>query len=127
MLKNNLFYLSLHITLDRVLVASWSRILMLFHILLCSIRLSIKSSEYFAHFTSNGDLLIRLLMNSNKIICDTNHPCDTPCPRTIFFPFLLSTTTLARRLCRYDLNVFPAMLYFFNFRSVIRLQPDYTS
>ena len=59
-------------------------------------------------------------MNNKKCVGDMTPPCGTPCLRSILLPFVLSMTTLARRLCRYDLinrNIFPAMLYIFSFRS----------
>ena len=67
-----------------------------------------------------GNLLMRSLMNTKKSVGDMTPPCGTPCLRSIFLLFVLSMTTLARRLCRYDLfhrNIFPAMLHFFSFRS----------
>ena len=80
-----------------------------------------KSSAYIAHFTGDGNLLMRSLMNTKKIVGDMTPPCGTPCLRSnTFLLFVLSTTTLARRLCTYDLihrNIFPAMLHFLNFRS----------
>ena len=59
-------------------------------------------------------------MNIKKSVGDMTPPCGTPCLRSIFLLFVLSMTTLAHRLCRYDLihrNIFPAMLYFYRFRS----------
>ena len=56
----------------------------------------------------------------NRIQPNMTPPCGTPCLRSMFLLFVLSMTTLARRLCRYDLihrNIFPAILHFFSFRS----------
>ena len=93
-----------------MLVASWSRTLAV--VAYSSVLHRTKSSAYIAHFTGDGNLLIRSLMNTKKSV-------GTPCLRSIFLLFVLSMTTLARRLCRYDLiqqNIFPAMLHFFSFR-----------
>ena len=84
-----------------------------------------KSFAYIAHFTRDGNFLIWSLMNTKKSVDDMTPPCGTPCLRSIFLLFVLSMTTLARRLCRYDLihrNIFPAMLHFFSFRSRPSLQ-----
>ena len=104
--------------LDRLLVASWSRILAdvaYFYVLHMS-----KSSAYIAHFTGDINFLIRSLMNTKKSVGDMTPPCGTPCLRSVFLLFVLSTTTLDRQLCRYYLihrTIFPAMLHFFSFRS----------
>ena len=100
--------------LDKMLVASWSRTLAV--VAYSSVLHSTKSSAYIAHFTGDGNFLIRSLMNTKKGVCDMPHPCL----RSIFLFFVLSMTTLARRLCRYDLIqriIFPSMLHFFSFRS----------
>ena len=101
-----------------MLIASWSRTLAV--VAYSSVLHRTKSSAYIAHFTGDGNLLIRSLMNTKKCVGDMTPPCGTPCLRSIFLLFVLSMTTLARRLCRYDLiqrNIFPAMLHFFSFRS----------
>ena len=75
-----------------------------------------KSSANIAHFTGDGHFLVRLLMNTRKSVGDMTPPCGTPCLRSIFLLFVLSMTTLARRLYRYDLiyrNIFQEMLHFF--------------
>ena len=104
--------------LDNMLVASWSRTLAV--VAYSSVLHRTKLSAYIVHFTGDGNFLIRSLMNTKKSVGDMTPPCGTPCLRTIFLLFVLSMTTLARRLYRYDLiqqNIFPAMLYFFSFRS----------
>ena len=104
--------------LDNMLVASWSRTLAV--VAYSSVLHRTKSSAYIAHFTGDGNFLIRSLMNTKKSVGDMAPPCGTPCLRSIFLLFVLSMTTLARRLCRCDLiqpNIFPAMLHFFSFRS----------
>ena len=101
--------------LDKMLIASWSRIMAL--VLYSSV---LQSSAYIAHFTGDENFLIRSLMNTKKSVGDMTPPCGTPCLRSIFLLFVLSMTTLARRLCRYDFihrNIFPVMLHFFSFRS----------
>ena len=106
------------VQLDKTLVASWSRILAV--VAYSSVLHRTMSSAYITHFTGDGNFLIRSLMNTKKIVGDMTPPCDTPCLRSIVLLFVLSMTTLARRLCRYDLtqqNIFPAMLHFFSFRS----------
>ena len=90
--------------LDNMLVASWSRTL--------AVAAYYKSSAYIAHFTGDGNFLIRSLMNTKKSVGDMTPPCGNPCLRSIFLLFVLSMTTLARRLCRYHLiqpNIFPAI------------------
>ena len=102
-----------------MLDASWSRILAV--VAYSSVLYWTKSSAYIEHFTGDGNFLIRLLMDTKKSVGDMTPPCGTPCLRGIFLLFVLSTTILARRLCRYDLihrNIFPAMLHFFSFRSM---------
>ena len=109
--------------LDNIMVASWSRTLAV--VAYSSVLHMNKSSTYIAHFTGDGNFLIRSLMNTRKSVGDMTTPCDTPCLRSIFLLFVLSMTTLARRLCRYDLiqqNIFPAMLHFFSFRSMPAVQ-----
>ena len=104
--------------LDNILVASWSRTLAV--VAYSSVLHRTKSSAYIAHFTWDIHFLIRSLMNTKKSVGDMTPPCGTPCLRRIFLLFVLSRTTLARRLCRYDLiqqNIFTAMLHFFSFRS----------
>ena len=79
-----------------------------------------KSSAYIAHYTEDGNFLIRSLLNTKKRFGDRTSPCGTPCLRSIFLAFVLSTTTVARRLFRYNLihrHIFPAMVHFFSFRS----------
>ena len=101
-----------------MLVASWSRTLAV--VAYSSVLHRTKSSAYIAHFTGDGNLSIRSLINTKKSVGDMTPPCGTPCLRSIFLLFVLSMTTLARRLCRYDLiqpNIFPGMLHFFSFRS----------
>ena len=101
-----------------MLVASWSRTLTV--VAYSSVLHRTKSSAYIAHFTEDGNFLIKLLMNTKKNVGDMTPPCGTPCLRSIFLHFVLSMTTLARRVCRYDLiqqTIFPAMLHFFSFRS----------
>ena len=99
-----------------MLVVSWSRILAVAY---SSVLHRTKSSAYIAHFTGDENFLIKSLMNTKKSVGDMNPPCGTPCLRSIFLLFVLSTITLARRLCiYYDLihrNIFPAMLHFFSF------------
>ena len=105
-------------SVDKMLVASSSRILAV--VAYSSVLHRTKSSAYIAHFTGYGNFLITSLMNTKKSVGDVNPPCGTPCMRIIFLLFALFMTTLARRLCRYDLihrNLFPAMLHFFSFRS----------
>ena len=80
----------------------------------------IKSSAYIAHFTRDVNFSIRSFMNTKKSVGDMTPPGGTPCLRSIFLLFVLSTTTLAGRLYRYDLihrNIFPSLLHFFSFRS----------
>ena len=94
--------------LDNMLVASWSRTLAV--VAYYSVLHRTKSSANIAHFTGDGHFLIKSLMTP---------PCGTLCLRSILLLFVLSMTTLARRVCRYDLiqqNIFPAMLHFFSFR-----------
>ena len=101
-----------------MLVASWSRTLAV--VAYSSVLYRTKSSAYIAHFTGDGNSLIRSLMNTKKSVGDMTPPCSTLCLRSIFLLFVLSMTTIARRLCRYHLiqqNIFPAMLHFFSFRS----------
>ena len=101
-----------------MLVASWSRTLAV--VVYSSVLHRTKSSAYIAHFTGDGNFLIRSLMNTKKSVGDMTPPCGTTCLKSIFLLFVLSMTTLARRLCRYDLiqqNLFTAMLHFFSFRS----------
>ena len=106
------------VQLDKMLIASWSRILTV--VSYASVLHRIKSYTYIAHFTGDGHFLIRSLINTQKSVGDMTPPCGTTCLRSIFLLFVLSMTTLARRLCRYDLihrNIVPAMLHFFSFRS----------
>ena len=94
-----------------MLVASWSRILAV--VVYSSVFHRTKSSAYIAHFTGDGHFLIRSLMNTKKSVGDMTPPCGTPCLRNIFLLFVLYMTTLARRLCRYDLihqNICPVNL-----------------
>ena len=101
-----------------MLVASWSRILAV--VAYSSVRHRTKSSVYIAHFTGDENLLIRSLIYTKKSVGDMTPPCGIPCLRSILWLFVLSMTTLARRLCRYDLihrNISPAMMHFFSFRS----------
>ena len=96
--------------LDKMLVASWSRILAV--VAYSSVLHRTKSSAYIAHFTRDWNFLIRSLMNTKKRIGDMTPPCGTPCLRSIFLLFVFSMTTLDRRLSRYDLihrNIFLAM------------------
>ena len=67
---------------DRMLVASWSRMLVV---------------------VAYSSVLHRSLMNTKKCVGDMTPPCGTPCLRSISLLVVLSMTTLARRLCRYDL------------------------
>ena len=104
--------------LDKMLVASWSRVLAV--VAYSSVLHRTYASAYIAHFTGDRNYLIRSLMNTKKSVGDMTPPCGTSCQRSIFLLFVLSMTTLARRLCRYDLihrNIFPVMLHFFSFRS----------
>ena len=68
--------------LDKMLVASWSRILAV--VAYSSVLHRTKSSAYIAHFTADGNFLIRSLMNTKKSIGDMTPPCGTPCLRSIF-------------------------------------------
>ena len=95
--------------LDKMLVASWSRVLAV--VAYFSVLHRTKSSAYIAHFTGDGHFLIRSLMNTKKSGGDMTPPCGTPCLRSILFLFVLSMITLARRLCRYDL-IHRNMTYF---------------
>ena len=70
--------------LDRILVASWSRILAV--VAYSSVLHMTKSFAYIAHFTGDGHLFIRSLMNTKKRVGDRSSPCS------IFLLFLLSTT-----------------------------------
>ena len=88
--------------LDRMLVASWSSIWAV--VAYSSVLHRTKSSAYIAHFTGVGNFLIRSLMNTKKSVGNMTLSCSTPCLRSIFLLFVLSTTNLARRLCSYDLN-----------------------
>ena len=100
--------------LDNMLVASWSRTLAV--VAYSSVLHRTKSSAYIAHFTGDGNFLIRLLINTKKSVGDMIFPCGILCLRSIFLLFVLFMTTLTQRLCRYDLiqqNIFPAMLHFF--------------
>ena len=81
--------------LNKMLVASWSRILAA--VAYSSVLHRTKSSAYIAHFTGKGNLLIRSLINTKKSVGDMTLPCGTPCLRSIFLPFVLSTITLARQ------------------------------
>ena len=95
--------------------ASWSHILAV--VAYSSVLHRTKSSAYIAHFTGDGNFLIRLLINIKKSVGDMPLPCGISCLRSIFLVFVLSMTTLARRLCRYNLihrNIFRAMLHFRN-------------
>ena len=83
-----------------MLIASWNRILV--DVAYSSVLHRIKSSAYIAHFTGDGKFLIRSLINTKKRVGDMTPPCGTPCLRSMFLLIVLSTTTLARRLCRYD-------------------------
>ena len=83
-----------------MLVASWSRILAV--VSYSSVLHRTKSSSYITHFTEDGKFVIQSLMNTKKRVCDMTSPCGTPCLRSIFLLVVLSTT-LARRLCIYDL------------------------
>ena len=80
--------------LDKMLVASWSRIFAA--IANSSVLHRTKLSVYIAHLTGDGHFLIRSLMNTKKSVGDITPPCGTPCPRSIFLLFVLSMTTLAR-------------------------------
>ena len=89
-------------------------------VIMCCVIVLIFHHTYIAHFTGDGNFLIRLLMNTKKNVGDMTPPCGTPCLRSIFLLCVLSMTTLARRLCRYDLihrNIFTAILQFFSIRS----------
>ena len=100
-----------------MLVASWSSILS--GVAYSSVLHRNMLSAYIAYFTGEGHFFIRWLMNTKKSVADMT-PCGTPCQMGIFLLFVLSMTTLARRLCRYDLihrNIFLSMLHFFSFRS----------
>ena len=113
--------------LDNTLVASWSRTLAV--VAYSSVLHRSKSSAYIANFTGDGNFLIRSLMNTKKSVGDMTPPCGTPCLRSIFLLFVLSMTTLARRLFRYDLiqqNIFPAMLHFFSFRSRLSVHAEFS-
>ena len=80
---------------DRMLVVSWSRILAV--VAYSSVLHRTKSSAYIAHFTGYGNFLIRSLKYTKKSVGDMTPPCGTPC-LSIFLLFVLSTTTLARRV-----------------------------
>ena len=84
-----------------MLVTSWSRILAV--VSYSSMLYRTKSSAYIAHFTGYGNFLRRSLMNTKKRVGDMTTPCGTPCLRSILLLFVLYTTTLARRLFRYDM------------------------
>ena len=71
--------------IDKMLVASWSRILAV--AAYSSVLHRTKSSAYIAHFTGDGKFLIS--------VGDMTLPCGTPCLRSIFLLFVLSMTTLA--------------------------------
>ena len=91
-----------------MLFASWS---ILAVVAFSSVLYKTKSPAYTVHFTGDGNFLIRSLVNTKKRVGDRTLTCGTPCLRSIFLSVALSTTTLARRLCRYDLihrNIFPA-------------------
>ena len=68
--------------LDRMLDASWNRILAV--IAYFSVLHRTKSSSYIAHFTGDGNFLIRSLMNTKKSVGDMTPPCGIPCLRSIF-------------------------------------------
>ena len=82
--------------LDNMLVASWCRTLAV--VAYYSVLHRTKSSAYIAHFTGDGNFLIRSLMNTKKNVGDMTPPCGTPCLRSIFLLFVLSMTTLVRRV-----------------------------
>ena len=52
--------------LDKMLVASWSRVLAV--VAYSSVLHRTKSSAYIAHFTGDGNFLIRSLMNTKKLV-----------------------------------------------------------
>ena len=87
--------------IDKMLVASWSRILTV--VAYSSMLHRTKSSAYIAHFIGDGNFMIRSLMNTKKRVGDMIPPCGTPCLRSICLLFVLSMTTIDRRLCIYDL------------------------
>ena len=87
--------------LDKMLVTSGSRILAVFAYY--SMLHRTKSSAYIAHFTGDENFLIMSLINTKKSVGDMTPPCSTPCLRSIFLLLVLSMSTLARRLYRYDL------------------------
>ena len=75
-----------------------------------------QSSAYIAHLTGDEHFLIRLFMNTKKSVGDMTIPFGTPCLWSIFLLFVLSTNTLTRQLCMYNLNhgnILPAMWHFF--------------
>ena len=72
--------------LDKMLVAYWSRILAV--VAYSSVIHRTKSSAYTAHFTGDGNFLIRWLMNTKKSVGDMAPPCGTPCLRSIFLLFV---------------------------------------
>ena len=76
--------------LDKMLVASWSRTLAV--VASSSMLHRTKSSAYIAHFTGDGNFLIRSLMNTKKSVGDMTPPCGTPCLRSTFLLFVLSMT-----------------------------------
>ena len=74
--------------LNKILVASWSRILAV--VAYSSVLYRTTWSAYMAHFTGDGHFLIRSLMNTKKDIGDVTPPCGTPCPRSVFLLLVLS-------------------------------------
>ena len=85
-----------------------------------SLHHSTRSSAYIAHFTASGSCLIRSLIKIRNRVGDMTPPCGTPCLRRIFLLLVLSTVTLALRLCRYDLihlYMFPPIPHRLSLRS----------
>ena len=71
---------------DNMLVASWSRTLAV--VAYSSVLHRTKSSAYIAHFTGDGNFLIRSFINTKKSVGDMTPPCGTPCLRSIFLLFV---------------------------------------
>ena len=106
------------VLLDNMLAASCS--LSCAVVAYSSLHHSTRSSAYIAHFTASGSCLIRSLMKIRNRVSDRTPPCGTPCLRRTFLLFMLSTVTLALRLCRYDLihlYIFPPIPHRLSLRS----------
>ena len=73
--------------LDKMLVASWSRILAV--VVYFAVLHRTKSSAYIVHFTRDVNFLIRSLMNTKKSVGDMTPLCGTTCLRSIFSLYYL--------------------------------------